>query len=144
MDPKEFLTTADRLIRGQPSEGDLRSAMSRSYYSCYHAIRIELKRQFTLALLQQSGLGGKIIDHSKLCMALKACKTTYDLGIDLDNLKRLRHLADYDLSTVVTPTDATKTVDDARDFHQDLDAAGGTAAVVRMLHADLQSVHGNI
>ena len=41
-------------------------------------------------------------------------------------------------------TRATDIVENAKDFHLDLDAAGGVANVVRMLHTHLQAIHGAI
>ncbi len=36
MNPLDFLDTAERLIANNPTEADIRSAISRSYYAVYH------------------------------------------------------------------------------------------------------------
>ena len=144
MDPHDFLRTADSLLALNTTEADLRSAISRAYYCCYHLIRIEVLSQMSLALRQQAGVGGKLVEHGRLCMMLKACKETAGIGTHLENLKRLRHAADYELDRQISKTRASDAVQDARELIADMQTAGGPIVLVKILRTHLQSIHGTL
>ena len=118
--------------------------MSRAYYACYHTIRSEVHANISIAMRQQSGLGGKIVDHGKLCLALKACIATATVGIRLEQLKAQRHWADYDLSRAVNARDADTALGNAKDILSDLNRLGGASAVILQLRTHLQSIHGTL
>ena len=136
------MDTASRLLAPSRSESDLRSSISRAYYACYQTIRIEVNTHMSIQLRQQAGLGGKILDHGKLCMALKGCNTTADIGTHLENLKTARHSADYDLAKVIDFRKADDNVNDAKALLAEISVLGGAAKVVQILRAHLQAIHG--
>ena len=87
----EFQDTAERLVRGA-TEGDWRSAVSRSYYAAFHYFR-----ELFLAHSVDVGRGGQ--SHFNLAKGLVNCglPLATPFGRRLDDLRIERATADYDL-----------------------------------------------
>lgn len=92
MDPREFLTLAQQLSQAT-TEAAWRSALSRAYYAAFHVAR---------KLLEDCGFGVPRADraHAYLWLRLSNCS---DIGVqqadrDLNDLRRHRNAADYDLT----------------------------------------------
>lgn len=125
MEPKAFLQVALKLLETNHDEAELRSAVSRAYYSAYHLIRIEVQKQIKLTLIQQSGLGSKkLIAHEKLCNALMGSTKIRSFGDHLNDLRLARINADYQIETVVSYAQAKSTVDSAQKFWNDTQSFG--------------------
>lgn len=142
MDPKRFLRTAQKLLVPSNDEADLRSAVSRAYYSAYHLIRIEILKQIKLTVIQQAGLGGKRqMGHEKLCGALSGCHATSNLGVHLDGLRTARVKADYDLESPLSFERAQLGVEQAHKFWSAVESFGGVSKVVAELKSYLEHIH---
>jgi uncharacterized protein (UPF0332 family) len=87
----EFLDTGKRLLVGS-TEGDWRSAASRSYYAVFHFFRDWLRNE-RLDL----GAGGQA--HNSLYVGFANCRvaSVQTVGDRIDELRRARTHADYDL-----------------------------------------------
>lgn len=87
----EFQDAANRLAQGA-TEGDWRSAMSRSYYALFHYFR-----EFLLAHGLNVGQGGE--SHFNLYSGLMNCgfPSVQAIASQLDRLRGLRVWADYNL-----------------------------------------------
>jgi uncharacterized protein (UPF0332 family) len=107
----EFLDTADRLSRGT-TEGDWRSAISRSYYSLFHYFR-----EFFLSNGLDIGRGAGQA-HFNFYTGLSNCgfPSVSTLADRIDAVRRRRGEADYELRIVVTQVDATESVRNANDI----------------------------
>ena len=105
----QFLDTADRLARGT-TEGDWRSAISRSYYAVFHYFR-EFFRGGGLDVGRGSGAA-----HFNLYSGLLNCgfPAVAKLGSRLDRLRDARTDADYELPLRITQTQATDSVVEAK------------------------------
>jgi uncharacterized protein (UPF0332 family) len=113
----EFLTLADAWSRGA-TEGEWRSAVSRAYYAAFHEAR---------RLLRDLGFQAPRGDqaHAFLWLRLSNCgePQLIRVGMDLNDLRRDRNRADYDLAQNVSRADAVASVQRARRIVQLL-AAG--------------------
>jgi uncharacterized protein (UPF0332 family) len=87
----EFLDTAGRLSAGS-TEGDWRSAISRSYYAVFHYFR-----EFLLAHGLDIGRGGQ--SHFNLYAGLNNCgiASVIPFALRINNLRSNRVEADYNL-----------------------------------------------
>lgn len=113
--PDDFLLSAQRLRKNNPKEIDLRNAISRTYYCCYHyALRLDKE------LIDNSGINTKAGVHEQLISKF----TNYPLNSNLDDhpkdiaisirsigyilkdLKVYRSTADYKLNDEITLNDA--------------------------------------
>jgi uncharacterized protein (UPF0332 family) len=112
----EFQDTAERLVRGT-TEGDWRSAISRTYYSAFHFIR-----KFFLAHGVNVGQGGQ--SHFNLHAGLANCgyPPIENLGGQLDTLRRDRVEADYDLRHAIDQALALDAVQRGRALVADFQA----------------------
>ncbi len=87
----QFQDTAKRLSQGK-TEGDWRSAASRSYYALFHYFR-----EFLLTNGLDVGRGGE--SHFNLYSGLKNCgyASMDSLADRIDQLRRSRRQADYEM-----------------------------------------------
>ncbi|MBU9388982.1 hypothetical protein KTE71_15775 [Burkholderia multivorans] len=112
----DFLTCAEAIANGG-SEIDHRSAISRAYYSAYHAALEIADLHFPdheahIAKGEHQRLSDRFLKSSNP----KARGVAYML-IDL---KRSRHRADYALSETIVADDATQGIANARKIHAQL------------------------
>ena len=103
----EFLDTAKRLLVGA-TEGDWRSATSRAYYAVFHHFREWLRKEGI-----DLGSGGQA--HNSLYVGLANCGI-HDIaliGDRIDDLRRSRSQADYELRRAFTRAGAVSGVREA-------------------------------
>ena len=104
MNARAFLTQAQRLV-SLAGEEDWRSAVSRAYYSVFH-----VAREF------MEGLGFTVPQadraHGYLWLRLQNCgePSLEQLGRDLQEMRRQRNFADYDLNRAYRQSDAQREV----------------------------------
>ena len=136
LNPNHLLDQADRLVTthgGARRQADLRRAISTAYYAVFHAIVIEAADDFVGATQRQTGryaLVYRSIDHRSLrtlcedirkpTLPAKYSKyrpPTGEFGHDLTavaaavaDLQEKRHLADYDPSFRVVPSEAVSAI----------------------------------
>jgi uncharacterized protein (UPF0332 family) len=84
--PEAFLRLAEELARDDPTEARLRTAISRAYYALFHLAysKVDLR-----------SVGGNNL-HDRVVKALRS--TDRQAGELLDGLRRLRNVADYQLT----------------------------------------------
>lgn len=103
-----YIDVARKLARGNASEADLRSSVSRSYYSAFGEIRafLEGERKSSFPAMQVHHLIIETLTaHSDIKRKL--------LGVGLKDLRTARARADYDSNSVVGIEDARKAIDAA-------------------------------
>jgi hypothetical protein len=83
-DPVAFLDTAKDLAKRE-EESLLRTAIGRAYYATFLVAR------------EKTGIKDKDRVHSKVIRALKGNRSHMALGSQLDKLRRLRVVADYEM-----------------------------------------------
>ena len=94
MNPLDFLNTAARLIAmDKPTEADIRSAISRSYYAVYHYVLLWWKSNARFPDYKDRG-------HTKIQLALfnAGIPAARDFSITLKLLNAHRREADYELA----------------------------------------------
>jgi uncharacterized protein (UPF0332 family) len=104
MNPRDFLTQAQRLV-ALTGEEDWRSAVSRAYYSAFHVAREFMESLgFTVPQADRA--------HGYLWLRLQNCgeASLEQLGRDLQDLRRQRNYADYDLNRTYRQSDAQRQV----------------------------------
>jgi uncharacterized protein (UPF0332 family) len=104
MNPRHFLTQAQRLVI-MTGEEDWRSAVSRAYYSVFHVAREFMDSLgFTVPQADRA--------HAYLWLRLQNCgeSALEQLGRDLQDLRRQRNYADYDLKRTYFQSDAHREV----------------------------------
>lgn len=92
MDPREFLTLAQQLSRAA-TESAWRSAIRRAYYAAFHVARQLLEDlRFRVPRADRA--------HAYLWLRLANCgeAAVQQAGSDLNDLRRHRNAADYDLA----------------------------------------------
>jgi len=93
MNPLDFLDTAERLIATEnPTEADIRSAISRSYYAVYHHVLLWWKSNARFPDYKDRG-------HAKIQIALSnaGIPAVRAFSNELRRLNRDRQKADYEL-----------------------------------------------
>jgi hypothetical protein len=120
MQPGEFYDTAERLARGV-TEGDWRSAISRSYYAVFHFFR-----EFLASGGLDVGRGGQ--SHFSLYSGLLNCGVPQVAAIAsrIDGLRAHRVWADYDLVRPVTKRGAQSSVRESQSLIADFQAVLAT------------------
>ena len=122
----DFLDTANRLIAGA-TEGDWRSAISRSYYAIFHYFREWL-------LLAGVDVGNGPQAHHNLYAAFLHCgvPAVASIARRIDDLRTARNRADYDIARAMPRTRAAPFVVEASSvvaaFHVII--SGGTTATI--------------
>lgn len=118
----EFQATAGRLLQGT-SEGDWRSAISRSYYAVFHHLR-----EFLLSHGVDIGQGGQ--SHFNLYSGLLHCgfQPVARIASRLDDLRLNRVRADYQLGQVIDRSLAVAIVQEAQAVCADFQAGLATVA----------------
>jgi uncharacterized protein (UPF0332 family) len=110
--PRDILAVAVELAAG-PTEAHWRSAISRAYYACHHALKA-----WHLALPVPGSVGTAAGSHAQLVAQLRnparQCsseqqKASRMHSVQLDSMLRLRVAADYLLAEPIAP-DQAKTV----------------------------------
>jgi hypothetical protein len=120
----DFQHTADRLIRGS-TEGDWRSAVSRTYYAVFHYFR-----EFFLSHGVDIGRSG--VSHNNLCIGLlnSGSPAVVPFSRRVDDLRLERTAADYNLVVRIAQGPARDAVDRGRaipvDFQSLLGPVPGT------------------
>ncbi len=104
MQASEFQDTAERLAQGT-TEGDWRSAISRAYYAVFHHFL-----DFFLSHGLDLGRGGQA--HILLYHGLNncGCPTVVPVADVVNDLRRARGKADYELTGTIDQTTAVDTV----------------------------------
>src|SRR3954468_7630567 len=96
MNPREFLDLADEWSAGS-REGEWRSAVSRAYYAAFHVAR---------SLFLHCGFsvppGDQAHGYQMVRLANAGHPDVQRVGNNLNDLRRVRNQADYDLSTSFT------------------------------------------
>lgn len=108
----EFLSAAEFMFLCG-TQIDLRNAISRAYYSMYHAARLVGERYPD----PNRGIG--MGEHERLCKRFihaKGDRKAVAVGYVLQSAKTARRRADYDLSASVTHEEACDVMEDARSF----------------------------
>lgn len=117
MNGRAFLTLA-RQLASDPTEAAWRSAISRGYYAAFHVAR---------EVLTSLGFGVPFADraHAYLWLRLSNCgdPPLLKAGTELNNLRRHRNQADYDLQVPFNQAFAQARVQAAERIIQALDAA---------------------
>ena len=104
MNPRNFHTQAQKVVV-LAGEEDWRSAVSRAYYAAFHVVRVFME-----------GLGFAVPQadraHGYLWLRLQNCgaPSMEQQGRDLQELRRQRNSADYDMNRVYRQTDAHREV----------------------------------
>jgi len=101
MNPTDFLEAAYHLSKSANlAEVDYRNIISRSYYAVFHQSRIFLETQ-KIDLAQSSS-------HDSVVRSLKkhGNREVKALGNKLDQIKKWRHKADYDLNMTISAGNA--------------------------------------
>jgi uncharacterized protein (UPF0332 family) len=102
MEAQEFLTSAQKLIQGN-QEIDYQNAASRAYYCAFHLCRMLLEE----LPYSQGSIGAS---HEKVISELLSYpdKKLNQLGRKLEQAKRLRQKADYQLNVTFSRYEASR------------------------------------
>src|SRR5207249_3553965 len=116
MNPRDILDVADALITGL-TEAEWRAAVSRAYYAAFHTAR---------RLLQQCGFLVPHADQAHAYLWLRLANSGHAdvraAGLDLNELRKIRNWADYDLERPLSHTLAATEVQAATDILELLEA----------------------
>jgi uncharacterized protein (UPF0332 family) len=93
LDPHDFLTLARELAGQNDEQGRLRTAVGRAYYALFLIAR------------EKTHIMAKRETHEKVIQALKKTPGYRPTADQLDKLRRLREVADYELAPK-DPTDS--------------------------------------
>lgn len=85
-DPLQFLSLARELAREDDDEARVRTAVARAYYAVFLVSR------------EKAAIRGRRNVHERVIQAVKQRRGYRSTGDQLDALRRLRTVADYDLS----------------------------------------------
>lgn len=85
---EDYITLAEHLNAGNPSEAQMRSAISRAYYGAFCLCR----KQKGLSTDRRADIHNRIISLYKS----SGDRTEYSIGHFLDGLRKKRNDADYD------------------------------------------------
>lgn len=102
----DFADAAATLALGS-QEMDWRNAASRAYYGAFHAARLRACRL-------PDNTHWRMGDHKRLSnqFVLEGSRLARGIGFALEAMKRVRHLADYDISGGFAQAQATRQVQD--------------------------------
>jgi uncharacterized protein (UPF0332 family) len=127
MNPHDILDVADTLIMGL-TEAEWRAAVSRAYYATFHVAR---------QLFQQCGFQVPHADQAHAYLWLRLANAgpldVRKAGLDLNDLRRNRNWADYDLQRPLFHTTAMGHVQAATDIIEILDAVAAEPGVCTQL-----------
>ena len=129
MQGAEFIETAELLCQHVSQEAHQRSATSRAYYACFLMTRSAVFQGTPReALARASVTSQRDIEHGQLKRWLKHCTqdSVRDIGHDLGDLSAERRRADYNMEMTYTYEKARATVDDARDYLEQLAGVGAS------------------
>lgn len=123
----DFLTSADA-AHNAGSEIDFRNCVSRAYYSVFHAASPVADAHFP-----DPNAGTAMGTHARLSKRFLASSSLKAKGVGyvLENMKRARVRADYDLGDTIDASDAQQALADARAF------SGKLAQCVPTSHASV-------
>lgn len=122
--PAAFARLADRLSR-ELDEASHRSAMSRAYYATFLVTRDLLAIRDRTADV-----------HGRACQELKTIGLE-DLADDLEELRRLRNVADYNTSIQFRQREALRGVRTAQNLLQELSSPSALKRIRRHLRRSL-------
>lgn len=132
MNCREFHDTAIRLVAA-PTEGDWRSAVSRSYYFIFHRFR-----ELLLANGLDVGQGGQ--SHYTLYVGLFNCgiQSVATIADRIDDLRRMRIWADYELAKSMPQALAQAMVQEAQSLASDFQAVSKAISIAQVVHGARQ------
>jgi uncharacterized protein (UPF0332 family) len=138
MNPRQFLDLAEEWATGL-TEGEWRSAVSRAYYAAFHVACI-LLRQCSFAVPQADRA------HSYLWLRLANCghPDLAQAGEDLNELRRNRNLADYELNRPMEQRQAMGQVLVADTIIQQLDTAVSLPHVLTAITATMRTYERDV
>lgn len=117
--PEDFISTAERLLVESTEESDQRSAISRSYYGAFHVCLENVPDQFAPKESEFDGSASHkaVIDAiAEWGIAMVAGRTeAQQVARKLNNLKRARKRADYQITEALNQRDVLNCTKDARD-----------------------------
>lgn len=127
MSPWEFLSTAT-MLRQNTAEANLRSCVSRAYYSMFHAAQSFAERRYPDRYV---GRGAAV--HERLIQAFQSSNdiAARNVGYALNAMRTLRSRADYELHKPVTERDADDALKRAHDFKELIATTVSTASSPR-------------
>ena len=138
MNPREFLDTAEDLAVGD-READWRSAVSRAYYAAFHVGRMVLIRcGFAVPDAAQC--------HTFVAFRLANCghPPIADAGNTLAELRRLRNLADYNLSASCDQRQSQRRVWEAEGLVDLLETALAAPVVLTQITTAIRDYELNV
>lgn len=124
IDPHDYLEVAWSLLEGN-REAEWRSAVSRAYYAAFHVARQLLTQcGFTVPRADQA--------HAYLWLRLSNAEhaDVHSVGTRLNDLRKARNRADYELERSVDETTAIEKVQSADDIVELLDAVAKETAIL--------------
>jgi uncharacterized protein (UPF0332 family) len=141
--PADFLDTANRLLASNAGEADLRSAVSRAYYSLYLRF-YEQGSAFRISPQVLTVSIGKPIKHDKLIRALMDCGNTGIrlMGEHLQVIYRARIAADYETHQTVSMNRAQSIYVSTVTLHSAIDQFG-LANLAKELEAHLRTKYAS-
>jgi uncharacterized protein (UPF0332 family) len=138
MDPSDFLDTANDLAMGS-RESDWRSAVSRAYYALFH-----LARQLLVRLGFHPPDGERV--HGYVWLRVGNCghPELAESGQNLNQLRRTRNWADYDLDHPMDHGTAWRIVDEALITHTLLRTVAGEQGVLTQITQAMRDYERNV
>lgn len=131
LDPAELADLAERLLADpQRNEADCRAAVNRFYYACHLTARDQLYG------LDAGGVSGRRPSHVAVIDAVRS-RHDVDAATRLDDLKRMREVADYVRDSEHSEVRAVFTEAGASDWSELADAA---VAITRRLLPLLETI----
>ena len=96
----EFVKYSDKVCNNfeTSNEAEIRSAISRAYYGCYHLCKnfLSINNIYIIQKIPNPPFPLRDLgSHEQISETLKNHKEYNDMGIKLERLKSLRHWADY-------------------------------------------------
>jgi uncharacterized protein (UPF0332 family) len=138
MKPHDFLDTADELAAGT-KESDWRSAVSRAYYASFHVAS---------QLLDQCGFIVPDAESAHAYLWLRLSNTGHpDLagaGGTLNDLRKKRNRADYDLHEYVSQREAYQAMYAAAELVKLLDAAAALPTLLAQITAAIRDYERDV
>lgn len=110
MQSTDFFKTAD-LLKNKTEEAHLRTSIGRSYYGIFLHFREHLSK---LGLRKTVKPKNAIHEFVINCLRYGEIREGQKLAEIMDNLKQLRHEADYALDADISSTQAIDALDDAK------------------------------
>jgi len=125
INPVDFLTFANDLLKGNGEEIVLRNSISRAYYYAFHHVRENMGDKFKRYKKEhlRKNPKEKISDH-RLIFKFLMDNYRMDLGNIMRSMYGRRNDADYELGQDFEKKDAEEFIEDAKAFISDFDTSG--------------------